>query len=129
MCICLRIIEGLAAEYFCPQLPIKRLCHVGHFQFIDIHSLNFSCLSGSLHSVFSGIPELSPSSVYYLFPAFQEANCWQITPFIFYQGTVISFSHFPLALLFLFCPHNVWHHFSIYIPKFPDTRINSQSIL
>lgn len=95
--------QSSKCESFCPQLPIRGLCHVGHFQFVGIHGPSFSCLPGNLHSVSSGIPELSPSLLQSLFPEFWEAHCWQITHLSSWtRGQECLFSCFPLALLFLF---------------------------
>lgn len=61
------------------------------------------CLPRNLHSSSSGISELSPSSLYFLLPEFQEALCWHTTHFSSWtRGWWCSFSCFPQALLFLF---------------------------
>lgn len=131
MFICLMTVEGLAGESFCPQLPIRSLCHGGHFQSVSIHSLSFSFLPRNLHLVSSGIPELSPPSLYSLLPEFQEAHCWQIT-YLSHLGpwdrgvlSVVFLRHYYLSFFSLY---DVRHHLPTCIPKFPDIKLDSQSI-
>lgn len=127
------IIEGLAGEPFCLGLPIRGLCHVGHFQFVGIYCPSFSCLPENLLSVSSGIPELILSSLYSLFPECQEGHCWQITHFSSWtkgwDGNVFLVVFLWRYHFSFFSPHDIWYHLPICIPKLPDIKLDSQSIL
>lgn len=132
MSICLMIVEGLAGEPFCPGLFIRGLGHLSSFQFLGIHMPSFYCLPGNVYPLSSGIPNLISSSLCSFPPEFQTVYCWQITHLpCWTRGWWFLLSCFPVTLLFfsLFSPHNVWHHLSTCIPKFPDIKLNSQSIL
>lgn len=131
MSICLMIIEGLAAESFCPGLPIGGLCHGGHFQLVAIHStaspvcqeiciwcpqglLSLAHLHCALCCLNSGGHLLANDSA-----------------FILDQQTLMSINCSALAFLFLFFSpsHNVSYHLPTCLPKFPDINLDSQSIL
>jgi hypothetical protein len=131
MSICPVITGSLAGESFCPVPSDQRsLGHVACFQASSIHGSSFLLLPENLVRFSSGNPQLLPCSLCSLFLELPDSHDWQKKkiPFILDQGMVIFLS-ITMAQLFFFPLHDVWHLLSTYIPKFPDIKLNSQSIL
>lgn len=132
MFICLMIIEGLAGESFCPRFAHQKPLPCGSLpvckhpwsqlllacQEICIHLPLGSLSLAHLHCIFCCLNSRRPSAGIQL--------TFRLGPG---DGDVLSVVFLRHYYFSFFSFYNVWHNVPTCIPKFPDIKLDSQSIL